>query len=307
MRTELCDTLVQRAHHPEMVFLTGDLGFMALEPLQAALGRRFINAGIAEQNMVSVAAAMVSEGLECWTYTIAPFCYARAFEQIRNDVCMHRLAVKLLANGGGYGYGVMGPTHHALEDYGSLLTLPHMQVLLPCFNEDVAAVVSHAAVLDRPAYIRLGRGELPAGQTAPDYAPWRCLLAGPAGVIICAGPIAGQVWALALQRPPDARPSVWVVSELPLTDHPPPAACLAQIGGGGDLAVIEEHVAHGGVAAMLAQYLLQHDIRPRRFHALYARGYPSSTYGSQQFLRAQGGLGTDDITAVMDTMNGGAR
>ena len=68
-----------------------------------------------------------SEGLEAWTYTIAPFCYARAFEQIRNDVCLHALPVKLLANGGGYGYGVMGPTHHALEDYGILLTLPNLQ------------------------------------------------------------------------------------------------------------------------------------------------------------------------------------
>ena len=139
MRKQLCDGLVARAASPEMVFLTGDLGFMALEPLQEALGKRFLNAGVAEQNMVSVAAAMAREGLETWVYSIAPFCYARPFEQIRNDVAFHKLPVKLIGNGGGYGYGVMGPTHHAIEDYGILLTLPHMRAYIPAFDEDIKA------------------------------------------------------------------------------------------------------------------------------------------------------------------------
>jgi transketolase len=95
MRDELCRELLGRSADERMVFLTGDLGFMALEPLRDAMGPRFINCGVAEQNMVSVAAALSYEGLEAWTYTIAPFCYARAFEQIRNDVSLHGLAVKL--------------------------------------------------------------------------------------------------------------------------------------------------------------------------------------------------------------------
>ena len=79
MRQQLCDALVGRASRPETVFMTGDLGFMALEPLQEALRDRFINAGVAEQNMVTVAAAMSSQGLEVWVYSIAPFVYARPF------------------------------------------------------------------------------------------------------------------------------------------------------------------------------------------------------------------------------------
>ena len=123
MRNILASTLVAYASKPEFVFLTGDLGFMALEPVQQAAGSRFINAGVAEQNMVSVAAGMARVGLKPWVYSIAPFVYARAFEQIRNDVCYHKLPVFLVGNGGGYAYGVMGGTHHALEDYGALLTL----------------------------------------------------------------------------------------------------------------------------------------------------------------------------------------
>ena len=126
MRNALCHSLTARAADPAFVFLTGDLGFQALEPLRAAMGARFINAGVAEQNMVSVAAGLARAGLEPWVYSIASFLYARPFEQIRNDICLHDLPVRLVGNGGGYAYGVMGATHHALEDYGVLLGLPHV-------------------------------------------------------------------------------------------------------------------------------------------------------------------------------------
>src|ERR1700722_10031779 len=128
MRNVFCQSLVEASRHPEFVFLTGDLGSKALEPLRDALGERFINAGVAEQNMVSVGAGLAKAGLRPWVYSIAPFVYARPFEQIRNDVCLHRLPAVLVGNGGGYGYGVMGATHHALEDYGSMLCLPHILV-----------------------------------------------------------------------------------------------------------------------------------------------------------------------------------
>src|SRR5580698_8612554 len=116
MRQEFCQTLIEFSGRPEFVFLTGDLGFMALEPLREAMGERFINCGVAEQNMVGMAAGVARAGESVWVYSIAPFLYARAFEQIRNDVCFHDLPVRLVGNGGGYHYGVMGPTHWALED-----------------------------------------------------------------------------------------------------------------------------------------------------------------------------------------------
>jgi transketolase len=83
MRQTFCRSLVENAGRPEFVFLTGDLGFKALEPLRDALGERFVNAGVAEQNMVSVAAGLARNGLRAWVYSIAPFVYARPFEQIK--------------------------------------------------------------------------------------------------------------------------------------------------------------------------------------------------------------------------------
>src|SRR3984893_2358782 len=165
MRKAFCSALVELAADPTFAFLTGDLGFQALEPLRDKMGERFINAGIAEQNMVSVAAGLAKEGLRPWVYSIAPFLYARAFEQIRNDVCLHGLPVVMVGNGGGYGYGVMGATHHALEDYGALLCLPRMRANVPAFDSDLQAQVKLLCEVSHPAYLRLGLSEEPSGVT----------------------------------------------------------------------------------------------------------------------------------------------
>ena len=101
MRNIFCQEMIKAFEKKPFVFLSGDLGFKALEPLQEKLGDYFINAGIAEQNMVSTAAGIARTGLEVFVYSIAPFIYARPFEQIRNDICLHNLPVTLVGNGGG--------------------------------------------------------------------------------------------------------------------------------------------------------------------------------------------------------------
>ena len=301
MRKQLCDALIARAKQKHsMVFLTGDLGFMALEPLREAMGKRFINAGVAEQNMISVAAAMGREGMEAWAYSIAPFCYARPFEQIRNDIAFHGLSVKLIGNGGGYGYGVMGPTHHAIEDYGVLLTLPNMRVYVPAFDEDIEATVEKAGNTHGPAYLRLGRGELPAGVSAPAYAPWRQLTAGGGIVIVVAGPIAGSYIDQFMHMPESNRPNLWVVSELPIRLNQPPVQLIAQLNQSKKMLVIEEHVEQGGIASQLALFILTAGIALEKFEHRYALKHHYEGYGSQVFLRAQSSL---DPQSIMSTIS----
>lgn len=297
MRKQLCDALVARAANPDMVFLTGDLGFMALEPLQAALGERFINAGVAEQNMVSVAAGLAKQGLDTWVYSIAPFCYARPFEQIRNDIAFHNLPVKLIGNGGGYGYGVMGPTHHAIEDYGVLLALPNISVMVPVFDEDVTTVIQRAGDARHPVYLRLGRGEPPPGYAVPAYAPWRQLTFGDGPVVIAIGPLAGTYLAACESLPSERRPQLWALAELPLDNHPLPAALWQQIRNARALCVAEEHVRRGGFGAELTLHLAEQGIALRQFHHLYARAHHYERYGSQGFLRRLSGLDADSLLA----------
>lgn len=299
MRKQLCDALVARAVKPEMVFLTGDLGFMALEPLQSVMGQRFINAGVAEQNMISVAAGLARQNFEVWVYSIAPFCYARPFEQIRNDITFHNLPVKLIGNGGGYGYGVMGPTHHAIEDYGVLLTLPNMSVYVPVFDEDMDVVIARAGISPRPAYIRMGRGEPPKGYTVPVYAPWRQLTCGRGPVVIAVGPLAGTYIEAFERLPAEYRPNLWIVSELPIEQNPLPAELLTQLENSSCLCVAEEHVRHGGFGSDLLLHLAEKNIAVRRFLHLYARAHHFDRYGSQNFLRRQSALDVDSMLAVL--------
>ena len=299
MRKQLCDALVVRAVKPEMVFLTGDLGFMALEPLQEALGPRFINAGVAEQNMISVAAGLARQHFEVWVYSIAPFCYARPFEQIRNDIAFHNLPVKLIGNGGGYGYGVMGPTHHAIEDYGVLLTLPNMSIYVPVFDEDMDMVIASAGASSRSAYIRMGRGEPPKGYTVPAYAPWRQLTCGGGPVVIVVGPLAGTYIESFEQLSAENRPNLWVVTELPISHNPLPVELRSQIEKSSSLCVAEEHVRYGGFGSELMLHLADENVAVHRFQHLYARAHHFERYGSQDFLRRQSALDVDSMLTIL--------
>lgn len=299
MRNQLCEALLARAANPQMVFLTGDLGYMALEPLKLAMGPRFINAGVAEQNMVSVAAGLAQQQFEVWVYTIAPFCYARAFEQIRNDVAFHNLPVKLVGNGGGYGYGVMGPTHHAIEDYGVMLTLPNMTVHIPVFDEDVADVVRRAGSAAGPVYVRIGRGEPPSGYAAPRFAPWRQLMRGNGPVLIVVGPLAGIYIEELAKMDHESRPNFWAVAELPLAQNPLPSNLQTQIEKTNCLCVAEEHVQHGGFASTLLLKLAEQGIRIPKFRHLFARAHHFDRYGSQPYLRRQSRLDCQSMLAVI--------
>lgn len=297
MRRAFCQALLDQASRSEFVFLTGDLGFMALERLRSALGRRFINGGVAEQNLVSVAAGLACAGMRPWVYSIAPFIYARPFEQIRNDVCLHRLPVVLVGNGGGYGYGVMGPTHHAIEDYGALLCLPHLRVYVPAFDGDVDVQVRLLFAADHPSYLRLGISEEPKDVSLPSYAPCGKLLSGGGATVVLVGPLAGGILEAAYPLPEERRPNLWLVSELPLMELPAPF--LADLRLSSTLVVIEEHVAQGGVGRMLGHLLLEAGQTPRRFHLRTARGYCSGLYGSQKYHRQECGL---DPAAILQLL-----
>jgi transketolase len=300
VRAALCNTLVGYAADPRFVFLTGDLGYNALEPLRDAMGPRFINAGVAEQNMVAVAAGLGMIGFRPWAYSIAPFLYGRPFEQIRNDVCLHDLPVMLAGNGGGYAYGVMGSTHHALEDYGVLLTLPNLRVFVPAFAVDVPAVISTLRASPHPAYLRLGKCEKPADFTAPTYAGWRRLTSGDGPTMVVVGPLVGGLLDAIRRLAVARRPGLWVASELPFVIEAIPADFLACLRRSGHLIVVEEHVAHGGAGEMLARCLLSAGEAPPTFTHLHAAGYPSGRYGSQEFHRRESGLDAASVIALLD-------
>lgn len=292
MRNMFAATVVNQCNKNNYIFLTGDLGFMALEEVAQAFGPRFINVGVAEQNMIGVAAGLAREGFKVLVYSIAPFCYARPYEQIRNDICMSSLPVCLVGNGGGYGYGHMGPTHHALEDCAAMNALG-VRVLAPAFDIDLPAMLSD---LSSPVYLRLGYDARPQGKDAPPYAPWRQILYGERGALVALGPLAGVAWQAMLDLPASARCAVWAVTEY--TDHEIPEPFWSQIADD-RLFVVEEHVAAGGLGMQIALAMARRGIRVQGFGHRYALRYPTGRFGSQAFHRAQCGLDVAGIRAMV--------
>jgi transketolase len=300
MKSQLANTLLPLTLDPQMCFLTGALGFMSLEPLQTSLSHRFINMGIAEQNMIGVSAGLAKAGWKPWVYSIAPFCYARPFEQIRNDICFHQLPVKLIGNGGGYTYGVMGPTHHALEDYGILLTLPHMKVLIPAVPQDLTTLLPRMHDAEHPTYLRLGRARALLNFPTMPYAPWRCLLTGRADhVVICVGTMAAIVYPLLQDIPVALRPQLWVICELPLDPHTLPAKLYQMLAYHPHITIIEDHVVQGSFGSALAHWALAQGFSFKTFQHRYAKGYPSGRYGSELFHHLESGLDPQSLQELL--------
>ena len=303
MRNIFCnEVLKQCANDLKFIFITGDLGYKNLEPLQEVLGDRFINAGVAEQNMISVAAALAKEGFRPWVYSIAPFCIARPFEQIRNDICLHNLPVVLIGNGGGFGYGVMGPTHHAIEDYGVMLSLQNMHVSVPAFAKDISAVVGNAFKTNNPTYIRLGADEKPSNYSSPAYSSWRVVKEGSQNIVISIGALTSKLIKESQEKFSHVPHKIWCLSELPLMDSNFPKELISDFQNAENVIVIEEHVAQGGVASNIALYLLQEGINVNRFLTFNVKGYLSGLYGSQQFHRDENNLNLESVFQCLNLL-----
>lgn len=284
---------------PELVFLTGDLGFMALENVREAMGERFVNVGVCEQNMISMAAAMAYEGLQVICYSIAPFAVFRPVEQIRLDVCLHNKNVKIVGNGGGYGYGIMGATHHAIEDIAVMSALQNMHCYIPFCNEDVEGAVKTMLSHKNPAYLRLGYGLLPEEWDLPAFAPVRKLACGDKLTIAGMGPALINV-AKAVEHNGDA--DIFAVSELPVRELSP--EFQQSIDKTGKLLVVEEHVQRGGLGEHLALHILKSGIRCKLFHHC-AKGYVNGLYGSQKYHQKQNRLDKDALQqTITNIING---
>ncbi|MFT3910217.1 MAG: hypothetical protein QM737_12380 [Ferruginibacter sp.] len=292
MRKEFAQAIVDIAKtNDKIVFLTGDLGFMALEGVQETLGERFINAGVAEQNMATMAASLAYEGLLPFIYSISPFITLRPYEQLRNDICLHNLPVKIIANGGGYGYGIMGSTHHNIEDIGTMRILPNMQVYVPFTAEDVASTLNEMIKDPSPNYLRLNLASAQPG--IPVFAQWRKIKSGNSSkaIVIATGTVADNLFKLPQQIQDELE--IWLVSKFPVYDIP--AQLVESINSIKKVITLEEHQGQCGLHETLASLLLKQLNIPIKYHTLFASGYPSGRYGSQGWHQEENNLGGKNL------------
>lgn len=162
MRTAFINQLIVEARtNPKIYLIVGDLGYSVVEPFAAEFPDRFLNAGIAEQNMTGIAAGLAIEGYSVFTYSIGNFPTLRCMEQIRYDVCYHNLDVKIVAVGGGYAYGPLGVSHHTTEELGMLRTIPNIMVCAPGDPVEAQKITSYFCKTHTPGYLRLGKAGEP--------------------------------------------------------------------------------------------------------------------------------------------------
>lgn len=160
MRKTFVKTLIaEAAKNKRIMLLTGDLGFTVFEDYIRRFPEQFLNVGVAEQNMVSLAAGLAMAGRTVVCYSIASFASARPYEQIKLDVASHRLPVIITGVGSGLSYSTASITHHSLDDIGLMRLIPGMTVLSPADNFETAWATKQSLNLNGPVYLRLGKDE----------------------------------------------------------------------------------------------------------------------------------------------------
>jgi transketolase len=201
MRNTFAEEMTALAgEQPKLVLLSGDIGNKLFDNFKAAAPNRFYNCGVAEANMMGVAAGMALSGLRPVVYTITPFTTTRCYEQIRIDVCYHEAPVIIVGTGSGLSYAELGPTHHSLEDIAILRALPGMRVLTPCDRTELRLALRAALAEGGPTYIRIGKkGEPDIHTASPEFQLGRFIVVRPGNdvALIAAGTIMSEALAAA--------------------------------------------------------------------------------------------------------------
>lgn len=296
MRNEFVNTLLDIARSdPNVELLTGDLGFGVLKPFWEACPDQFLDIGIAEQNMTSIAAGMALEGKTVFTYSIGNFPTLRCVEQIRNDCAYHNANVKIICVGGGFVYGSLGMSHHATEDLAVMRSLPGVTVFAPADAMEAAEVTKAAAALPGTCYIRLGRGGEPRVREAiSDFRIGKALSVkqGTRVAVFSTGDIYSEVAAaVSLLEDRGIFPTVYTFPTVKPLDSTVIEACARNH----ELIVTcEEHNLSGGFGSAVAEVLARSGANAR----LLPIGIPD-TYcaevGDQEHLRRFYGLDGQSI------------
>jgi len=310
MRTAFLEALFDLAQQDErIVFITGDLGYSVVEKFMEQRPRQFLNAGVAEANMAGMAAGMALSGKIVFIYSIANFPTLRCLEQIRNDICYHNANVKIVSIGGGFAYGSMGATHHAIEDIAVMRALPNMMVVAPGDPVETRAATQAITAYPGPCYLRLGKAGEPTVHEGPiefnlgtairlrDGRDATLLSTG--GLLQTATKVADHLGTRGI----DLR--VVSMHTLKPLDTNEIAAAVYETGG---LFTLEEHSIVGGLGSAVAEYLAEADCPKIVFKRLGVPSLFSPHIGSQEYMLAQHGLSCEAAAqTIQSTLEKGVR
>lgn len=305
MRTAFFKELTALASTDPRIFLVvGDLGFGVVEEFARTHPDRFLNAGVAEQNMTAVAAGLAHTGYTVFTYSIANFPTIRCLEQIRNDVCYHELNVKVVAVGGGLAYGALGMTHHATEDLAIMRALPGMTVVAPGDPLEARHATRAIAGAPGPCYLRLGRaGEPVVHNREIDFTLGQALsvrTGADVTLLSTGGMLRTAVDAAALLEGRGISAGVVSVHTVQPLDRDAIIACAAACPV---LVTLEEHSLVGGLGSAVAEALADAEVAGALLKRLALPPEFQSQVGSQEYLIARARLTPEPVAlAAIDAL-----
>lgn len=281
MRKAFIDALSRIAAEDErVILLTGDLGYMVMEPFRARFPDRFINVGVAEQNMIGLATGLAEAGLRPYTYSIATFASLRPFEFIRNGPVQHHLPVRMVGMGMGFEYGHGGPSHYALEDVSALRTFPGLTIVIPADSAQTTTALLNTRHLDGPVYYSLGKDDrtfVPGLDGRFELARVQVVTEGDDIAIVTMGSIAQEAVAAAGDLAGRGiKAKVIVVSNF----NPDPVDDLVEILSRFQHVIsLEAQTISGGLGACVGMQIAKHGLACR-LHPLAVHESPDGTTGS---------------------------
>jgi transketolase len=308
MRSAFSDALVAACQRdPRVVLLTGDHGYALFDPLRSACPDRYLNAGIAEQNMVGVAAGMAKAGLRPIVYGLSAFMPVRTLEQIKIDVCYENLPVLFIGDGAGVVYSSLGTSHQSTEDISALRAVPNITILSPADGPEMQACMDLALNADSPVYLRMGKADLGTVHAAPPAMQAGSLLPlrkgrGPLSWI-ATGSMVHTALRVAEQWPDS---SVWSAPCIkPLDVDTVVSIC----GKSQAVIVLEEHSVYGGLGSAVVEISTEHV--PTRVLRIGIQDRFSQFCGSYDYLMAEHQLTAADVvgkvTAYLAKLDSDAR
>jgi len=307
MRKAFVRKLVELAEKDKDVFLlTGDMGFSVLESFIEKFPDRYLNCGVAEQNMIGMACGLTLKNKKVFVYSIIPFVTYRVLEQIRNDLCYQRVPVKIIGVGSGILYGTAGCTHHAIEDIGVMTSLPDIYVFSPGDPLEVEKILDESVKLELPCYIRLNKAGDPlinTEKTIQDFKisePLNVSGRDKSGVNIFA---IGSMLPVGLEVLKDLEKENIAARLYSIhTLKPINEEAVVKILEQGILTVIlEEHISRNNFAQFISSLLVQRRMNKK----LLSLSLPDQfihDVGSQDFIRGKYGLDKNTITEKIKSL-----
>lgn len=263
-RDAFFDALYDLALRDErIVLLSDDFGAPSLDKYRSDIKSRYFNIGIAEQNMIGLAAGLALSGKIVFAYAIAPFITLRCFEQVKIDLCLMNLHVNLIGVGAGFSYGTAGPTHHAVEDISVMRTLPNISIYCPADAMSAAALARVSLEESGPKYLRFDRGITPSVYTQRDHFSasegFGTLSRGDSLCILATGKITGTALSVAnrLRELHNVHASVIDVNRLK-PFNVDRFLSVARTAKG--IVTLEEHILAGGLGSIVAEIMCDHAV-----------------------------------------------